>query len=471
MVIQWLFQNIDTKVKKMKNNKSEYLIKLLDFIECDFDSFSDDVKAQAKKMFLDLAGVICAGAKNNTAQTIAEYVKGNYPNGEYTVLGTGNKTNLIGAALANGMAANALDLDDGYSLLRGHPGAGFFGALISAAENVKCTYGEFLAAVVVAYEISIRQGYAIRDFYGWDHSSGSYGTFATAASVGKLLGLNRNEMEMALGIADFIMPVTPAKRSCYIPSTNKDGIYWGQHAGTQAVMMAKAGITGKNPVILDDEYLHYIDTLGEKFYFFDLYIKFYSCCRWAHSPIKAVKTIMEKNSIVAQDIAKVDIYSFGNAGTLYRNAPKNEDEAQYNIIYPIVAQILFGNCGPLESSTEKMYDARVEDVIKKIEFHHEPEYDKVFPGKRLSRAEITTKDGETFRSEAFEPDGDHNADVSIDDIVKKIYSINGAYSSEKNINNMVSKILETDYEEPFSDILNAIQKCAIENNIPELKHV
>lgn len=59
----------------MKNNKSEYLIKLLDFIECDFDTFSDDVKAQAKKMFLDLAGVICAGAKNNTAQTIAAYVK------------------------------------------------------------------------------------------------------------------------------------------------------------------------------------------------------------------------------------------------------------------------------------------------------------------------------------------------------------------------------------------------------------
>ena len=82
----------------MKNNKSEYLIKLLDFIECDFDTFSDDVKAQAKKMFLDLAGVICAGAKNNTAQTIAAYVKENYPNGEYTVLGSGNKTNLIGAS-------------------------------------------------------------------------------------------------------------------------------------------------------------------------------------------------------------------------------------------------------------------------------------------------------------------------------------------------------------------------------------
>lgn len=452
-------------------NNQKYLIKLLDFIDSDFENFSDEVQNQAKKMFLDLAGVICAGAKNNTVQTIASYVKDNYPQGKYTVLGTGEKTNLIGAALANGMAANALDLDDGYSLLRGHPDAGFFGALISAAENSACTYGDFLAAIVIAYEISIRQGYAIRHFYGWDHSSGSYGTFATAAGVGKLLRLSRHEMEMALGIADFIMPVTPAKRSCYVPSTNKDGIYWGQHAGTQAVMMAKAGITGKNPVILDDEYLHYIDSLGEKFYFFDLYIKFYSCCRWAHSPIKAVKTLMEKYKIQAQDISKVDIYSFGNAGTLYRDAPKNENEAQYNIIYPIVAQILFGNCGPLESSTEKMYDERVETFIKIIEFHHEPEYDKVFPAQRLSRAEITTKDGKVYKSEACEPDGDNNADVGVKEIVDKIKEINSVYTSEDLLNIMIEKILNTSYDKPFADILAIIQLCAVENNNFELKHV
>lgn len=158
---------------------------------------------------------------------------------------------------------------------------------------------------------------------------------------------------MALAIADFIMPVTPAKRSCYVPSMNKDGIYWGQHAGVQAVMMAKSGISGKNPVILDEKYKEYIDSLGEKFYFFDLYIKFYSCCRWAHSPIKAVKSLMEENSIKLSEVESVDIYSFGNAGTLYQATPQNEDEAQYNILYPIVAQMIFGECGPLESSTEK----------------------------------------------------------------------------------------------------------------------
>jgi 2-methylcitrate dehydratase PrpD len=32
---------------------------------------------------------------------------------------------------------------------------------------------------------------------------------------------------------------------------------------------------------------------------------------------------------------------------------------------------------------------RVAGTIGKIEFHHDPEYDKVFPGKRLSRVEVT----------------------------------------------------------------------------------
>ena len=229
-----------------------------------WENMPPEVRQQAKKCFADLAGVICAGAKNNSAKKIAQYVRNNFAEGEVTVLSTGEKSNLIGAAMANGMSANALDLDDGYSLLRGHPGSGFFGALLSAAEKADCTYGEVLAALTVAFEVSIREGYAIRDYYGWDHSSGSYAAFAVAAACGKLLGLSKEELENALCIADFILPVVPAKRSTFFPSTNKDGIYWGQHAGMQAILMAQSGITGTNPVILDEKYIPYIDSLGEK---------------------------------------------------------------------------------------------------------------------------------------------------------------------------------------------------------------
>ena len=146
--------------------KEERMRKLLDFIEkTTVNNLCDEVLGQAKKCFLDLAGVICAGAKNNTSKIIAEYAVQNYAKGDVTILSTGEKTSLIGAAMANGMAANALDMDDGYSLLRGHPGSGFFGALLSAGEYSGCSYGDFLAALVVAYELSIREGYVIRHFY------------------------------------------------------------------------------------------------------------------------------------------------------------------------------------------------------------------------------------------------------------------------------------------------------------------
>lgn len=443
--------------------------KLTGFIrEYSWESMTPEVREQARKCFADLAGVILAGAKNNTSKKAAAYVAENYPKGDITVLSTGEKSNLIGAALANGMAANALDLDDGYSLLRGHPGAGFFGALLCAAEKADCTYGEFLAALVVAFEVSIREGYTIRDYYGWDHSSGSYATFAVAAACGKLLGLTKEELENALCIADFILPVVPAKRSTYYPSANKDGIYWGQHAGMQAILMARAGITGDNPVILDEKYIPYIETLGEKFYMFDLYVKFVSCCRWAHSPIRAVASVMKENSLSAEEIAKIDIYSFGNAGTLYRLAPHNENEAQYNIIYPIAAQVVFGDCSPLESSTDRMLDPRIAPMIEKIEFHHEPEYDRVFPGKRLSRAEITTADGRRFSSEATEPQGDCNRDVSIGDIYDKIRKIDGIYNDRELIERFIDAIRNTAPDEPFSKIYNIMKEMAVTNLHPEL---
>lgn len=453
-------------------NDRKALEQLLGFIQnTQWENLSGDVQEQAKKCFLDLVGVLTAGAKNNSAKKAALYAKENYPSGDCTIFATGEKRNLIGAALANGMAANALDMDDGYSLLRGHPGSGFIGALLTASEESDCTYGEFLAALVVAYEVSIREGYSIRHFYGWDHSSGSYSTFGTAAAIGKLFGLNAEKMEMALSIADFIMPVNPAKRSCYVPSMNKDGIYYGQHAGAQAVKMAMSGITGKNPVLLDNEYIKYINTLGQKYYMFDLYIKFYSCCRWAHSPICALADLMKDYSFTADEVERLDVYSFGNAGTLYMEAPTCEDEAQYNIKYPIAAQLLFGNCGPLESSTTKMLDSRVPDTISKIEFHHEPEYDKVFPGKRLSRVEVILKDGRILKSGAYEPKGDRNSEITISDICDKIHAINDIYAPYDMTEKMIKTVLETPTSAPFSTVLSTIKTLASTNIHKEIEFI
>lgn len=453
-------------------NDLDALRRLVEFIQTTtYDMLSFDVQCHAKKCFLDLAAVICSGAKNKSAQCAAGYVRDNYGTGGVTVLASGWKSTLVGAALANGMAANALDLDDGFSLIRGHPGAGCLGGLLSAAEMVDCTYGEFLAALVVAYEVSIRQGFVTRSFYKWDHSTGSYSTVAIAAGVGKLLGLTWHEQEMALGIADYIMPINPAKRSCYYPSNNKDGIYWGAHAGVEAVLMARSGITGRNPVILEDDYKQYVDSLGKKFYFFDLYIKFFSCCRWAHSPICAIQSLRSKYNFDFRDIKSVDVYSFGRAGTLYKAAPTCEDEAQYNIKYPLAAILLWGDCGPLESSTDKMLDPRIPGLIEKIEFHGCAEYDVVFPAKRLSRVEINMFDGTSYVSDETEPLGDRNADVSVNDLFNKAHKINDIYAPSEVVEDVLRAIMDTDPKEKFVQVYKKIIRLATLNIHPELKFI
>ena len=63
-------------------SKTERMDKLLDFIQnTSCHTLQVDILDQAKKCFLDLAGVLCAGAKNNTSRIAAEYVSQNFPLG------------------------------------------------------------------------------------------------------------------------------------------------------------------------------------------------------------------------------------------------------------------------------------------------------------------------------------------------------------------------------------------------------
>ena len=177
---------------------------------------------------------------------------------------------------------------------------------------------------------------------------------------------------------------------------------------------------------------------------------------------------MKEYSVSSDEVEKVDVYTFGNAGTLYRCAPTCEDEAQYNIIYPLAAQLIFGDCGPIESSTTKMLDPRVKPMVERIEFHQEPEYDKVFPGKRLSHVQINLKDGRVLRSRSYEPKGDHNADVTINDLVSKAHKINELYAPKEMVDEFVDSVLNTEPAEPFEKVLVPIQRLASTNIHPEI---
>ena len=83
------------------------------------------VRYQAICCVLDLCGAAVAGSRARAAQSAVSYALHAHGTGPSTIIGTGASSTPVGAALANGFAASALDIDDGYRPVKGHPGPHF----------------------------------------------------------------------------------------------------------------------------------------------------------------------------------------------------------------------------------------------------------------------------------------------------------------------------------------------------------
>ena len=79
---------------------------------------------QTRRCLLDLIGALIAGRRTPVGDIMAGVACESFPGDQATILVSGERVSAIGAALANGFAQNALDIDDGYRRVKGHPGAG-----------------------------------------------------------------------------------------------------------------------------------------------------------------------------------------------------------------------------------------------------------------------------------------------------------------------------------------------------------
>jgi 2-methylcitrate dehydratase PrpD len=204
----------------------------------------EDVQAQAIRCVLDLCGAAVAGSRARVARIAAAYALGAHGSGTATIIGTDGGSTAVGAALANGFAASALDVDDGYRPVKGHPGAVVFPALLAAVEQAASTGADFLTGLVVAYEVAMRAGRILHPLYGFYHGTGAWGPIGAASGAPRLLGCTREQTWHALGIAEFHAAMTPEMRSVDCPSMLKDGIGWGAMVGLGAALLAAHGFTG-----------------------------------------------------------------------------------------------------------------------------------------------------------------------------------------------------------------------------------
>ncbi len=383
------------------------------------------VRQRMKGCFVDLMGALIIGSRSRQFEAGVKLAQQVFPAGTIPVVGSSDNFSFLGAATAMGHSSNAYDIDDGHNIIRAHPGTSFVGPVLAAAYEQDLTRDQFLTAMLVAYEATIRSGAAIMDYYQYAHSSGTFGAVGTAAGVGRILGFTKEQMNNVLSVAEFNAPLVPGIRSVEYPSMNKDGVPFGVLTGILAVSASQCGFTGNKNLLEADEYRHYLDDLGTKWQVMDLYFKPYPCCRWAHPAIDACIGLMREHGITADDIASVTIHTFHRATLLSKIVPKTTDEAQYNIAYPVAAALVYGDFGLAQVREESLGDTRIVEMMQRLTFVTDEEFDAQFPAKRFCRAEINTKDGRVLLSEPCEPRGEANENISLEWLQDKFRRITG----------------------------------------------
>lgn len=420
----------------------------------------EEVKNRAVDCGIDLMTALIVGSKGEQFRNgirLSHYLK----DGEIEIPGSRERFSFLGAAFALGHASNSFDIDDGHNLIKGHPGTSFVAGIMAAGLEQDVTYREYLTTLVVAYDVAVRIGQAVQDYYHFLHSTGTYGAVGTAAGVGRIFGFTRKKMNTAISMAEFHAPMTPVMRSVQYPSMNKDGVPFGAMIGALAALDTMAGETAKVHILEFDQYRKFLDTLGKDYEIMNLYFKPYTCCRWAHQPIQASIDLMREHNLKWYDIEKVTVHTFDAATQLSKIVPSETDEAQYNIAFPVASAIVCGDVGFAQVNNKALKNPDVLKMMDRLEFVLDPDMEAQFPAKRLAWVEFKMANGEILKTRPYAADGEATDHVDRKWMTDKFNRILAPILSEKG-RRAVFKVLTGPTDQKLRNVVADVN-AAIEN--------
>lgn len=162
-----------------------------------------EVRHEAARSFLNWVGCAVGAARHETVENALAALAPFSGPAQATVLGRGERLDIMLAALMNGITSHTFDFDDTHLKTVIHPSGPVASAILALAEHRPVAGEAFLHAFILGVEVECRIGNSVYpDHYdtGW-HITGTAGVFGAAAAAGRLLGLNEQQMVWALGIA------------------------------------------------------------------------------------------------------------------------------------------------------------------------------------------------------------------------------------------------------------------------------
>lgn len=363
-----------------------------------------DVLQGAKRSLLDLLGVAAGGLGTQLSRIIRDHAALDMP-GTTPLLFDARHANPAAAAMAAGMTIDSLDGHDGFNPAKGHIGCPLLPAMLALAPET-CSGAEFLATMVMGYEMGARMAMAQHATAPDYHTSGSWGAVAGAAAGARLLGLGHQATRHALGIAEYHGPRSQMMRCIDFPTNLKDGSGWGALCGVSAVQLARRGFTGAPAITVEDAPAYWAD-LGTRWYMLEQYFKPYPVCRWAQAPIEAVLSLRRQHGLKAGDVAAIEIETFHESVRLHVQNPQGTDAAQYSTSFPCALALVYGDVQAQHLSDDAITNPAVLRLSNATTMVENAHANAEFPLTRLARVRLQRTDGSWLQSGWHTPRWDY----------------------------------------------------------------
>jgi 2-methylcitrate dehydratase PrpD len=358
------------------------------------------------------------------------------------IIGTKEKALYVYAALANGTASHAIEMDDVNNEASLHPGVTVFPAALATSEMVGANGRSFIEAVVLGYEVMVRLGKALgpeNSYRRGFHPTATCGTFGSGITASKIMGLKEEGMVNTMGIAGS----QAAGSMEYLAQgawTKRFHAGWAAHSGMIAAQLARKGFRGPTSIIEGrDGFLHaysngadpskVLEGIGLGFEILHTSVKPHACCRYMQPPIDGILNIVKENDLQPDQVEKVRLGLLRAGAPLIaeplenKYRPQSIVDAQFSMPYGAAVAMLYRKAGLEEFQLPKIRSEEVIRMMRRVECVVDPDLDRTFPKQWCATAGILTKDGRKYFTKIEYPKGDPENPLSWEEMIEKFHDL------------------------------------------------
>lgn len=393
-----------------------------------------EVAHHAQRAVIDWYASIYPGLDTPAVQVLMQTMADDLDRGAAQLV-QGRQATARAAALIQGSAAHAAEVDDSFRDAMYHPGAATIAAALAVAQSTGASGPEFLRAVVLGYEISTRIGVVMgRPHYKYWHNTGTMGSFGAAAAAASLLKLDEAAFAHALAIA---ATFTAGLQQAFRLEAMAKPLHAGRaaEAGVLAAQLAAGGMRSSLDVLEGESGLGQAmstepdwsavgATLGTDFHITRLTFKNHIGCGHTFAAIDGALALQQQHGFTHTDIERVALGVYQPTLDIAPHVdPQNADQARFSLHYMVASALVHGSVRLSAFEPDRLNDPATRALMQRIDKVLDPAVDAAFPGRRGARVTITLHDGRQLTRLQPDRKGDPELPLSDADLEGKLMEL------------------------------------------------